>query len=87
MIIAISIAVGVFVAWLAGSSFFSDSGDLLEGIDGFIGLLGHRNYRKQQSAWEDDDHWIPGSVKFLFLLALSIGSGYMACRGLHALFG
>lgn len=90
MIIAISIIVALLVGWLLASSCFDDHSDMFRGVDGFIGFWGQR-YRnrkdKMLEAWQDDDHWIPGSVRFMFVLVMAGVAGYWTYRGLHALFG
>jgi hypothetical protein len=91
MIIAISFVAGIFIAWLAGSCLFSDFRDLLVGCGRLVSFLFGYRYTcrsdRMLSDWQDDDNWIPASIRFLLVLALSIGSGYMTYRGLHALFG
>jgi hypothetical protein len=92
MIIALSIVVGILVAWLLFGSFFSDSGDFWAGVRGFLSGF---YYRKQQwvrpPLWQpadsDDGDWIPGSVRLILFLALSAVCGYMTYIGLHKLFG
>jgi hypothetical protein len=89
MIIAISTVVGILVAGLLFSSFFSDSGDFWDGIRGFFSGLFTRRLRPLISSIGDNDDgdWIPGGVRFLLLLALSGFCGYLTYRGLHKIFG
>jgi hypothetical protein len=88
MIIALSIIVGILVAWLLFSSFFSDSGDLWDGIRGFFSGLFRRSLRPPILALSDSDDGdlIPGGLRFFLLLVLSGACGYMTYIGLHKLF-
>jgi len=90
MIIAVSMIVALLVAWLVGSCCFDGVGDMFRSFDGFIGFWGQRyRYRSDQMLkdWQDDDHWIPGSVRFMFVLVMAGVAGYWTYRGLDALFG
>ena len=75
-----SIIVGLLVARLAYTSWFSNSGDLADDIDGFLA-------HNRKIAPEDDDGWFPAGFRLLLLLLLSGFSGYLAYCGLHKLFG
>jgi len=90
MIIAASIIVALLVAWLVASVCFRDFGDLLQGFGGiFSFLFGNRytcNSDQMLRDWQDDDRWIPGSIRFLFLVVVASVAGYWTYRGLHALF-
>jgi hypothetical protein len=91
MTIALSIIVALLVAWLIGSSCLRDMGDLLQGFGGILRFLGgHRGMRGSQrmlQEWQEDDRWIPSSVRFLFVVTMAVVAGYWTHRGLHALFG
>ena len=89
MIIALSIMAGILVAWLLFSSFFSDAGDLWDGICGLLSGWFQGKYRARSwtRSGEDDGDWISSGVRLFLLLALSGFCGYLAYRGLHKLFG
>ena len=89
MIIGLSIAVGILVAGLLFSSFFSDFGDFFDGACGFLLDVFSRSHKPSISALRDNDDgdWIPSGVRFILLLALSGICGYLTYRGLHKLFG
>ncbi len=89
MIITLSIAVSVVVAWLLFREFFSDAGDLWGGVCGLLSGLFQGRYRRRSwtASGEDEGDWIPSGLRLLLLLALSAFCGYLTYRGLHKLFG
>ena len=88
MTIALSIIVALLVAWLLASSCLRD-GDVLQGLGGIFSFFGRYRHHPEGMLqdWQDDDRWIPGSVRFLFIVAMAFAAGYWTHRGLHALFG
>ena len=89
MIITLSIIVGILVGCLLFKSWFSDLGDLWDGVWGFLsGFFGGRyRYRSWTPSGEDEGDWIPSGIRFLLLMAVSAFCGYLTYRGLHKLFG
>jgi hypothetical protein len=89
MIIAVSIIVGLAIAGLLFSSFFSDAGDFFYGFLSFLGDVFNRRGKPSFLSLRnnDDDEWIPAGVRFVLLLTLSGLCGYMTYYGLHKLFG
>ncbi len=96
MIISISIALGVLVAYIAYRILFYDSSDFWQGCGKFtFGILDTPRRGKwiwqstgQQPSAEDleDEGWSSG-IRFFLFLALSCGSGYFTYYELHKHFG
>ena len=89
MIITLSIVVGVLVAWLMFKEFFSDGGDLWDGVRGFVSGLsqGKHGNRSWTPSGEDEGDWISSGFRLFLLLAVSAFCGYLTYRGVHKLFG
>ena len=94
MIIAVSIVVGVLVTGLLYRTLFYDVADFLDGLITLftIFLMEKRRWpfapRHSSPTPEDfqDEGWSSG-IRFLVLLALAAGSGYLVYIALHKYFG
>lgn len=93
MIVAISMATGIVVAWVAYRVLFYDSSDFWDGFSRFASWFGRRRCRwiwqkgdpPPPPEYFEDESWSSG-LRFLVFVAASFGCAWFAYHYLHQHF-